>query len=109
MLILYLKTANMKTISQPDHVKCVGDTDTQTSVVTTASSEHSVTYVSSSDLVPGESVADTVSVSPDKPTVMIVSDTQKSVDVQCSSLTWTSCHHTCRLTTDKLRHKDMTH
>jgi len=42
--------------------------------------------------------ADTVSVSPDKPTVMIVSDSHKSVDVQCSSLTWTSCHHVSRQT-----------
>ena len=60
--------------AQPDDVKSVGDTDTQTNVVTTASSEHSVTGVSNSDLVPGKSAADTVSVSPDKPTVAIVSD-----------------------------------
>ena len=83
-------------ISQLDHVKSVIDTDTQTSVVTTASSKHSVMDLSSNDLVPRKSAADTVSVSPDKPTVMIVSDSQKSVDVQCSSLTWTSCHHVSR-------------
>ena len=59
--------------AQPDDVKSVGDTDTQTSVVTNASSEHSVTGVSNSDLVPRKSAADTVSVSPDKPTVAIVS------------------------------------
>ena len=62
LLSLYVKTANVKTISQPYHIKSVGDTDTQTSVVTTASSEHSVTDVSSNDLVPGKSAAGTVSV-----------------------------------------------
>ena len=98
LLSLYMKTANVKAITQPDDVKSVGDTDTQTSVVTTASSEHSVTDVSSSDLVPGKSTADTVSVSQDKPTVMIVSDSQESVDVQCSSLTWTNSHHVSRQT-----------
>ena len=35
--------------AQPDHVKNVCDTDTQISVVTTTSSEHSVTGVSSSN------------------------------------------------------------
>ena len=78
-------------LTQPDHVKSVGDTDTQTSVVPTASSD-----VSSNDLVPGKSAADTVSVSPDKPTVTIVSDSHKSVDVQCSSLTWIIRHHVSR-------------
>ena len=71
---------------------------TQTSVVTTASSEHSVTDVSSNYLVPGKSAADTVSVSQDKPTVTIVSDSHKSVDVQCSSLTWIIRHHVSRHT-----------
>ena len=87
LLSLYLKTVNVKITSQPEHVKIVGDTDTQTRVLTTASSEHSATGVSNSELVSGKSAADTVSVSPDTPTVMIVSDSQKSVEVQCSSLT----------------------
>ena len=39
--------------TQPDDVKSVGDTNSQTSVVTTPSSEYSVTGMSSSDLVPG--------------------------------------------------------
>ena len=84
--------------AQPDDVKSIGDTDTQTSVVTTASSEHSVTDVSSSESVPGKSAADTVSVSPDKPTVTIVNDSDKSVDVQFSSLTWIIRHHVSRHT-----------
>ena len=84
--------------AQPDHVKSVGDTDTQISVVTTASSEHSVTGVSSSDLVPRKSAADTMSMSPDKPTVTIVSGSHKSVDVQCSSLTWIIRHHVSKHT-----------
>ena len=45
-----------------------------------------------------KTAADIVSVSPDKPTVMIVSDSHRSVDVQCSLLTWTSCHHVFRQT-----------
>ena len=45
-----------------------------------------------------KTAADIVSVSSDKPTVMIVSDNHKSVDVQYSSLTWTSCHHVSRQT-----------
>ena len=59
--------------AQPDDVKSVGDTESQTSVVTTTSSEHNVTDVSSSDSVPEKSAADPMSVSPDKPTVTIVS------------------------------------
>ena len=77
--------------AQPDHVKSVGDTDTQTSVVTTASSEHIVSQAC--HLIPGKSAADTVSVSPDKSTVTIVSDSDKIVDVQCSSLIWIIRHH----------------
>ena len=85
-------------LTQPDDVKSVGDTDTQTSVVTTASSEHSVTDVLNNDLFPGKSTADIVSVSPDKPTVTIVSDIHKSVGIQCSSLTWIIRHHVSRHT-----------
>ena len=70
--------------------KTIDDTDTQTSVVTTASSEHTVTDVSSSDSVSEKSAADIMSVPPDKPTVTIVSDSDKRVDVQCSYLTWIS-------------------
>ena len=83
--------------AQPDHVRSVGDTDTQTSVVATASSEHSVTDVTMT-WFQGKNAADTVSVSPDKPTVSVVSDSHKSVDVQCSSLTWIIRHHVSRHT-----------
>ena len=70
--------------------KTIDDTDTQTSVVTTASSEHTLTGVSSSDSVSEKSAADIMS---DKPTVTIVSDSDKRVDVQCSYLTWISRHY----------------
>ena len=73
--------------------KTIDDTDTQTSLVTTASSEHSVTDVSSSDSVPEKSAADTMSVPPTKQTVTIVSDSHKMVDVQCSYLTWIIRHY----------------
>ena len=78
--------------------KTIDDTDTQTSVVTIASSEHSVTDMSSGDSVPEKSAADTMSVPPDKPTVTIVSDSYKRVDVQCSYLTWIIRHYMCRHT-----------
>ena len=45
-----------------------------------------------------KTAANIVSVSPDKPTVTIVSDSRKSVDVQCPSLNWTNCHHVSRHT-----------
>ena len=65
--------------------------------MTTALSEHSVTGVSNSDVVPGKSAAHTMSVSPGEPTVTTVSDGHKSVDVQCSSLTWIIRHHVSKL------------
>ena len=72
--------------------KTIDDTDTQTSVVTTASSEHTVTDVSSSESVSEKSSADIMSVPLDKPTVTIVSDSDKRVDIQCSYVTWISRH-----------------
>ena len=51
-----------------------------------------------------------VSVSPDKPTMMIISGIRKGVDVQCSSLTLLLTRHRdrmVRLTTDKLQHREM--
>ena len=78
--------------------KTIDDTDTQTSVVTTASSEHTVTDVSSSESVSEKSAADIMSVPPDKPTVTIVSDSDKRVDVQCSYLTWIRRHYMSRHT-----------
>ena len=48
---------------QSDDVKSVGDTDSQTNVVITASSEDSATDVSSSGLVPEQSTTESVSVS----------------------------------------------
>ena len=53
--------------------------------------------MSSSDLVPKKGLL-TQYVSPDKPKVMIVSGSHKSVDVQFSSLTWLIHFHVSRQT-----------
>ena len=76
--------------------KMIDDTDTQTSVQ--ALSEHTVTDMSSSDSVSEKSAANIMSVPPDKPTVTIVNDSDKRVDVQCSYLTWISRHYMSRHT-----------
>ena len=76
--------------------KTIDDTDTQTSVVKTASSEH--TDVSSSESVSEKSSAYIMSVPLDKPTVTIVSDSDKRVDIQCSYVTWISRHYMSRHT-----------
>ena len=78
--------------------KTIDDTDTQTSVVKTASSEHTVTDVSSSESVSEKSSAYIMSVPLDKPTVTIVSDSDKRVDIQCSYVTWISRHYMSRHT-----------
>ena len=101
---------------QPDDVKSVSDTYSQTNVVITTSSKASATDMSSSGLVPEQSTTDSVSVSPDKPTMTIVSGSHKSVGVQCSSsspsLTLLTHHRDrmvrmVRLTTDKLQPREM--
>ena len=50
------------------------------------------------DSVPEKRAADTVLLSPDRPTVTIVRGSHKSVDIQCSYLTWKIRRHVSRHT-----------